>query len=226
MAKLVLFDIDYTLVVGIQAHAQAFLRAYKTIYGVETQHERIYHNFTDLQIIHFELKRHGLSETEVTSKLPQCLEFMAREYKKLVAEEKFTVLPGVPELLTALSQRKILMGLVTGNLKDIAKAKLEKTGLWHHFGVGGFGSDGAERNKLAQLAVERARTDYKFPADGEVFSIGDAPADMEAGKVVGAKTIGITTSVYSPEQLKVAGADVVLENLADTKRVLQELGIV
>lgn len=49
---------------------------------------------------------------------------------------------------------------------------------------------------------------------------------MEAGKVVGAKTIGVTTSVYTPEQLKAAGADVVLPNLVDTKRVEQELGII
>jgi phosphoglycolate phosphatase-like HAD superfamily hydrolase len=225
MTKLVLFDIDHTLVVGTKAHGQAFSYAYKVIYGVEANQDKVFHGWTDIQIIKEVVGQRGIPNEEIEKKIPRCLEVMANEYKKLIANEEIIVLPGVRELLVALTEGQVLIGLVTGNLKDIAQAKLSKVNLWHFFSLGGFGSENEERNKLAKLAIERARKDYKFPITGEVFLVGDAPPDIEAGKSIGAKTIGVATSAYSLEQLKASGADYVLDNLTDANGILKIIGI-
>jgi phosphoglycolate phosphatase-like HAD superfamily hydrolase len=222
MEKLVLFDLDKTLLFGIAAHRKAFHGAFREIYGVDTTIDIIDHQgMTDQQIIIEVLKKLGFSDAEIKPKLKECMLFMAEEFERAVKQEDIVPLPGARELLGELSKRNVLLGMVTGNLERIAWCKLQKAGLKHYFKFGAFGSDAIHRSDLVKLALERARRNFGFRFNDNAFLFGDTPRDMDAGREAGVKTVGVATGDFSTEQLKEAGADFVLENLKDTKRILE-----
>ena len=216
------FDIDGTLVRGFKGHGEAFSQGLKIVYGVDATVDTIgVQGMTEQQVIIEILKRHGLNEEEIKSKIEECMRVMVDYFKKIIATDEIILLDGVQELLRQLRDHDIMMGLVTGNLEPIAKAKLRKVNINHYFKVGGFGNDDLDRANLLRLAIERAHEYFGFQFDNNVFLFGDTPQDIKAGKEVGVKTIGITTGVYSEQQLKDAGADFVLENLRDTEKILK-----
>ncbi len=220
--KLVLFDIDKTLIKSSRGHRGAFSEAFKTVYGVDSTIDVIsYHGMTDQQIIVEVLKKNGLDEQKIKSKLKECMKIMIESFNKTIDTDNIIVLDGVSELLEELDKRNILMGLVTGNLEPIAKAKLKKVGLNRYFKVGGFGSDDMNRTNLVKLAIKRAEGfDFNYD-NGNIFLVGDTPLDIKAGKEAGVITIGVTTGIYSKEDLKNANADFILENLKNKRKFLE-----
>jgi len=220
--ELALFDIDGTLVKGFKAHNEAFSEAFRKVYQVDATVDTIaVQGMTEQQVIIEVLKQHGLNEKEIKSKIEECMRVMIDYFKKIIATDEIILLDGVQELLRQLWDHDILIGLVTGNLKPIGKGKLEKVNIDYYFKIGGFGNDDLDRANLLRLAIERAKKYFGFEFNNNVSLFGDAPQDMKAGKEVGVKTIGLTTGVYSEQQLKDAGADFVLENLKNTKKILE-----
>jgi phosphoglycolate phosphatase len=220
--KLVLFDIDKTLLKGARGHYLSFSEAFKKVYGMDTDIDIIEHDgMTDQQIITEVLKKNGISEEEIKLKMSKCMAVMVDYFNQVVNNEKITVLDGVPELLVELERNNILIGLLTGNLEPIARAKLTKIGLNDYFKLGGFGSDNINRATLVKIATNRAKEKFNF--NGDVFLVGDTPKDMEAGKQAGVKNIGIATGKYPIEQLKATGADFTLPNLKNKEEFLQIL---
>jgi len=220
--KLVLFDIDKTLIKGSRAHSAAFSKAFRKVYGIATNIDIInHHGMTDQQIIIEVLKKNGLDEQTIKLKLEKCIRTMSKSFDEMVKDDEIVVLEGVRELLEELDKNNILMGLVTGNLEPIARSKLKKVGLNHYFKVGGFGSDDINRTNLVKIAIKRAKKNFDSKPNNNVFLFGDAPREIKAGKEVGVKTIGVTTGIYSKEQLKNAGADFIFENLKDTNEILK-----
>jgi len=219
---LALFDIDGTLVRGFKGHNKAFSEGFKKVYGVDaTVHATNTQGMTEQQVIIEVLKNKGLSEKEIMSKIEECMRVMIDYFKKIIATDEIILLDGVQELLRQLMNNDILMGLVTGNLKPIGKAKLGKVNVDHYFKIGGFGNDDIDRANLVRLAIKRAKKYYGFQFNNNVFLFGDAPQDMKAGKEVGVKTIGVATGVYSKQRLKNVGADFVLKNLKNTEKILK-----
>ena len=141
-------------------------------------------------------------------------------FDKVVAEEKMLVLGGVPELLEELKENNILIGLVTGNLEPIARAKMKKVNLNDYFKLGGFGSDDINRANLVRLAIKRAE-DLGFIFENNVFLVGDALRDVKAGREAGVKIIGVATGRYSREELLVAGADFATQDLKNKEEILK-----
>lgn len=222
MDKLVLFDIDKTLIKSSRGHSTAFSKAFRIVYGIDTTIDIInHHGMTDQQIIIEVLKKNGLDEQTIKSKLEECMKVMVDSFNKIVAKDEIIVLSGVQELLEELNEHNVLMGLVTGNLEPIARGKLKKVGLNHYFKVGGFGSDDINRTTLVKLAIKRAEENFDFKFDNNIFLFGDSPQDMKAGKEANVKTVGVTTGIYSKEELENAGADFILENLKNINNVLK-----
>ena len=222
MNKLILFDIDKTLVPSSRAHHKAFSEAFKKVYGIDASIKIInHHGMTDQQIIIEVLKKNGLSEQEIKSKITECMEAMVNFFNGFIGSENIVPLDGVQELLEALNGSGFLRGLVTGNLEAIAKGKLKKAGINHYFKIGGFGNDDINRTNLVKLAIKRARNNFSFKSNNNVLLIGDAPQDMKAGKEAGIQTIGVTTGIYSKEQLEDAGADFVVLSLKDKDEILK-----
>lgn len=225
MKPLVLFDIDSTLVKWSPAHYEAFQEAYRQVYGVEGKHERPYHGMTDQTIIFHVISNAGLDQATILAKLPQALQVMATTYEHLVQAETITVLPGVRELLSSLQQRGAVLGLVTGNIQPIARAKLSKAGLWNYFLCGGFGSDDRERSRMVTIAISRAREHGFSGSLSDVIVVGDSPLDIVAAHGAGVRGFGVATSDYSVDELKAAGAEVALPSFADTQATLAALSV-
>ena len=221
MNKLVLFDVDRTLIKGLKAHKEAFSEAVKKVYGIDTSIDILeYHGMTDKQLIVEVLKKVGVSERKIKPKVEECAAEMVASFKKLIGNDNIAVLYGVRRLLALLEKNNVLMGLVTGNLEAIARGKMKKIGLNHYFKIGGFGSDDFVRFKLVKIAIKKAMKYSNFKPDS-IFVIGDTPRDIFAGKKAGVKTIGVATGPYSMEQLKNAGADFIFKDLKKTNEVLK-----
>lgn len=221
MQKLALFDIDRTLVTPSKAHREVFHEAFRRVYGVETTIDIIrHHGMTDQQIIIDVLTQNGLSEQEIVSKMEEAEKVMIDLFNQFIQKDDVMPLDGIPELLKELDRRGIFMGLVTGNLEPIGWGKLRKIGLDGYFKIGGFGSDDRSRTNLVKLAIKKAEEEFGFSRDRNVFLFGDTPDDIKAGREAGIKTIAVATGTYSKQQLEECGADVVLDDLKDTHRVL------
>jgi phosphoglycolate phosphatase len=133
------------------------------------------------------------------------------------------VLPGIRAALDAVAAHPDLhQGLLTGNIREGARLKLEHVGIWQYFEFGAFADDSADRNKLGPFALRRAKEKLgvDFPPD-HVFIIGDTPHDIACGQAIGAKTIGVGTGTFLPEDLAACGATHVLRDLTDTAAFLR-----
>lgn len=130
--------------------------------------------------------------------------------------------PGVRELLRALAGAPgVYLGLLTGNLEAAARLKLEAFGLNPLFPVGAFGSDCADRCRLAQVALERARRYYGVPFRPErTWVVGDTPFDVEAARAIGARALAVATGRHSLPRLQECLPDAACEDLSPTSRVL------
>lgn len=220
--KLILWDIDGTLLRTGRAGIIALTRAFAQLHKREPDMARVeVAGRTDKWITAQMLEQNGLPAT------PQHIHDLIDAYLSLLPQEISTrpglVLPGVQTLLDTLRARAdVAQGLLTGNVQRGARIKLEHYRVWHYFEFGAFGDDSALRNELGPHAVRRARERHavEFPA-AHTFIIGDTPHDIECGKVIGAHTIGVATGSYTIEQLEAHAPTAVFANFADTAAFLR-----
>ena len=135
------------------------------------------------------------------------------------------VLPGVQAALDAIAAHPGLhQGLLTGNLREGARLKLAHVGIWSYFEFGAFADDSSDRNELGPFALRRAKekTGLDFPPE-RVWIIGDTPHDIACAKAIGAKSIGVATGSFLPEDLTACGATRVFRDLSDTPALLDQL---
>jgi phosphoglycolate phosphatase-like HAD superfamily hydrolase len=221
MSFLVSFDIDNTLIKSSAGHMESLIFAIKDIYGLATSIDVInHHGMTDPEIIIKILGKHGLDDKLVRSKLKSCMDYMQLHYAQIVKSENIVILEGVVKLLTKLDQNGFFLGLVTGNLETIARAKLKKIAINDFFKFGGFGSDHISRTELVKIAIRRAGNQFDLDENNQIFHFGDAVQDMRAAREAGVKPIGVTTGIFSAHELESAGAYQVVPNLKDTDVIL------
>ena len=221
MRRLLLFDIDSTLVQGGPAKAafhDALVATYRTTGPIDV-HE--FSGKTDPQIARELLRLAGLEDAAIDAGLPQLFERYLAGLEDRLPAVPVEVLPGVHALIEALAaESDVALGLVTGNVAEGARLKLSGPGLDDRFEIGGYGSDSEERNDLPGIALGRARGRWEvdFALD-DVFVIGDTPRDIECGLAHGLRTLGVATGSYSSDALRSAGADVVMEDFSATAAV-------
>ena len=222
MDLLVFFDIDNTLIQGSSGHMEALLLSIGDVYGIEASLDVInHHGMTDQEIIIRILEEYEIDKATIKSRLQDCLASMPGIYAEIVKSEKIVLLPGVFDLLSRLEHSGIVLGLVTGNLEQIARAKLKKVGIDRFFRVGGFGSDHINRTNLVKIAIQRAEVQFDFGNHRRVFHFGDAPQDMRAGREAGVVPIGVATGIFTAQQLTSAGAQKVIPDLTGADDILQ-----
>lgn len=224
--KLILFDIDGTLVSGVSAAKVAFETAMIDVFGTAGPIKN--HDFsgkTDPLIARELLELADFTAPDIEAGFPQLWERYLGGLEVGLRSTPLRTLPGVVGLLDALGQRTdVRMGLVTGNLERGAYLKLGSVGLHERFNLGAFGSDHEERNRLPGLAVERAKDhwDIHFEPDTVVI-VGDTPRDIECGKHLGGRTVAVATGRWTHEQLEDAGAHQVVSDLSDLHQSLTVL---
>ena len=221
--RVVLFDIDGTLLWTDGAGRRAVNRALEEVYGITPALAHEFDGKTDPQIVRELMALAG--DAEVEAHLPRALARYVEELRVELdgADHADKVYPGIHALLDRLEARDdVLLGLLTGNVREGASAKLKAVGLdASRFRVGAFGSDHASRPELPAIARGRAEALLGHPvAGGDVVVIGDTPADMRCGRGIGARAIGVATGRYSVAQLEACAGAAVFADLSDTDAVV------
>jgi phosphoglycolate phosphatase len=227
---LLLWDIDGTLVDSAGHGARAFEEAYEAVVGRRPEGQIAMAGRTDHQIAVAMLERAGLDDDP--GQLPRMLEELASALaaKSDVIREQGRPQPGAREALAELSAREgVVQSLLTGNLETNAAVKLAAFDLDVHLDleVGGYGSDphGA-RSDLVAVARERAVRKYGIRlAAADVVLVGDTPLDVLAAHEAGARCVAVATGPYDRPELQRSGAEAVLPDLADTRALLEALGL-
>ncbi len=222
--KLVLFDIDQTLLTPDGAGAAAMFNTLRDFYGIE-QIPPGYHmaGKIDTQIVVELLEYAGMDVEEAQARLPEYWALYAIELERVLPQHQVRALEGAHHLVDALERRRdVLVGLLTGNLDVTAGIKLRAVGLDpSRFRVAAYGNEAQARTDLPQIAVARAEAlvGHKFRGK-DIVIIGDTPLDIACGESLGVRTIGVATGRYSVEDLRSAGADAVFPTLGDTDAVV------
>lgn len=209
--RLVLFDIDGTLLDVRGAGRRAFAEALTLTWGVvDDLHDVRFAGATDTGVLQQLRARHALPAEGETA----FFQHMEKTLTKALLVDAPHVYPGVRECLFSWSRTDAMLGLLTGNGLRTAHVKLELAGLDRsRFDVGGYGDEHPDRDELARLALRRAEegSGQRF----DVIVIGDTPNDIRAARAIAARAVAVTTGHYTRAQLEDAGADVVVDTLAD-----------
>lgn len=212
--KLILYDIDGTLVTTGGAGVRALDRAFETLFGIGDAFKDIaMAGRTDAQIMKEGLRVHGLQDMDGNlSKMEgMYLQYLREEIENPHRE----IMPGIKESLDLFGGAGMSLGLLTGNLEKGAKIKLGPFGLNEYFIDGAFGSDHEDRDELLPIAIRKFADkglDFK-PRDCVI--IGDTPRDVQCAKVHGAQCIAVATGPYSKDALLETEADMVLDSLLE-----------
>jgi phosphoglycolate phosphatase-like HAD superfamily hydrolase len=218
--RLVLFDIDCTLVDAHGAGGRAILRAIKDVYGVEGElGDYSFHGRTDPGIIRdlAELWGAGVTGGGLDRLIDDCIARYVELLRDEITRVEVETLPGIHELVVALAaDRRALVGLLTGNVVEGARIKLEPTGLYPLFKVGAYGSDSALRADLPAVAVARAEElDGRRYVGKDVVVIGDTPADVECGASLGVTAIAVATGRHAVDELAAYSPDYLYADFSD-----------
>lgn len=225
--RLVLFDIDGTLVLTGGAGIRAMNRACEEMVGHAAALTGIpVAGRTDWIILDDVARTHGKAlDGALLEELRKRYLAHLREEIDVPGSGRKGVMPGIRELLDALQQRDdTALGLLTGNFIEGARIKLGHFDLWKYFRCGAFGDDAADRNALVPVAMRRARElGLADVAARDVLVVGDTPHDIACALAVGATAVGVATGGHSVESLRDSGADVVFQDLSDTTAFLDLL---
>lgn len=217
-----LFDIDWTLLVGKnQAHLDAFRYMFTKVFNQPTASLSDIHpaGMIDSQIIVEILKMHGIAEEISKNKLHEAFFVMNQYYKENAQEKHIIKLPGVDQLLEKLSRANVLIGVLSGNIEDMAWNKLSVANIKHYFSFGVFGDMAMRRYELVDVASKQIKEKYGIISNNRFVNIGDSPLDIACAKETGIRSIGVATGSSSPEKLIEAGADLVVSNLEEIDRI-------
>ncbi|HKW94695.1 MAG TPA: HAD family hydrolase [Methylomirabilota bacterium] len=225
--KLVLFDIDGTLISARGAGRRAMRVAFERVFGTAGSIDRYdLRGRTDTRIVHDVMGAEGWEAARVTERLDDFFEiYLAGLVTEIGDGRNVITLPGVAAVVDRLARSTdVALGLVTGNIEEGARIKLLPTGLWPHFRVGAFGSDHMDRRRLPSLAARRAQALLGTAlSPSEVVVIGDTPHDIDCARVFGAVAVAVATGQYPRDQLLGERPDHFFEDLSDTERVLAAL---
>jgi phosphoglycolate phosphatase len=224
--RLVLFDVDGTLISTRGAGMKAFYRALKHIFDVDVNEEVIRPDGKTDPLILKELLAYfnlaGKWQDKTANDLfSSYLAYLEEEMGHAREEGLIKVLPGVVELLRTLSgQQDFCVGLVTGNLEKGAYIKLENAGLNGYFRFGGYGSDFEDRTVLTQIGIRRGTQAVAPQAVENSFVIGDTPLDILHGHAAGADVIAVASAKYSMEELHAESPDLLVPDLTSAAEII------
>lgn len=224
--RLVLFDIDGTLLSSEGAGMRAMRAALAELFGTIGDPGYRYDGKTDRQIVRDLMRGHGHDDAYIDGRMDALLELYLEELAREVSsgERIPRTLPGIPALLDELeSIEQVTLGLLTGNIEPGAKVKLAAAGVdVSRFRVNAFGSDHEHRPELPAVAQQRAADFLGRELAGDaIYVIGDTPADIKCGAAIGVRAIGVATGHYSVDELRLHEPFAVFEDLAKTSEVVR-----
>ncbi|GAA1926802.1 haloacid dehalogenase-like hydrolase [Streptomyces sodiiphilus] len=217
MPRLLLWDIDHTLIETRGVGRALSAAAFEQVTGMPMREQAAIDGITESVIFRETAKLHGLETSRAD--FERFAQALSEEHVANARElrERGAALPGAAAALEALHAAGARQTVVTGNVRAVAETKLHVFGLGSRIDweAGAYGEDADLRPDLVALALRRAAT-----VSADAVLIGDTPADVEGGHAHGVHVIAVATGRSSAEALREAGADIVLDDLADTERLL------
>lgn len=223
--KVVLVDVDGTLLVTGGAGRRTMNRIYAELWGVENAFDGTRADGkTDPAIFREILRRHGIQVDDESAAVARIQSRYERAFGAEMARSGARLMPGAREAMEALAGLDgIVMGLLTGNLEPTARIKVEHFGLGRLFPFGAYSSDSEDRRDLPPVAVARAEahTGRTIGLGRHVVILGDTPRDVECALAHGCTAVGVAAARYTARDLEDAGAHAVLPDLTDTASVIR-----
>lgn len=228
--KLLLFDIDHTLLASGGAGFRAINRAFVELCGIEDATLGIRPaGKTDPMLFREAIRNAAARGVDAGLSMTRLTELYERYLPLEMTAPPARLMPGVADLLEELSAREsaVVLGLLTGNLQSTAYAKLGVFGLDRFFRLGAFGSDDGDRLQLPPIAVRRAErmTGITIGLGPQVVILGDTTRDIHCARAWGATAVGVATGGSCADELRDAGAHIVFPDLSDTAAVITALGV-
>lgn len=221
--RLVLFDIDGTLVTDGGASRAAFGDALKKVYGYNGNLKRYdFSGRTDPQITYMVLRDAGYSDVAIAAQLDEMWDVYLAGLARNTANGGVRALSGVQRVVQTLHEHdEVVLALLTGNIEQGARLKLAGPALNDYFPFGAFGSDSAVRDELPPFAVRRAEERFGHRFEGrDVVIIGDSIYDVRCGVPHDATTIAVASGKTSAETLRAENPAYLFDHLDDHDAVV------
>lgn len=218
--KVILFDIDGTLLLTGASGLQAIEITLKELFGIDKPSEVEVHGQTDRGIAGKLFKAHGVEDSDENFQaFCQCY---LGHLEATLPLRTGQLMPNVSNLLDQLHQlENVHVGLLTGNMRKGAELKLKHFAIDHYFQFGGYGDLHPERNDVALFAKQDAERHLGHELDPDtIWVIGDTPNDIRCAKSIGAKVMAVATGKNSVDELREHQPDVVLEDLTTAEEWL------
>jgi phosphoglycolate phosphatase len=224
--KLILWDIDGTLITSVGAGERALARALKLAFSIDRPLGNVeLAGRTDRFIADQIFANQSLEASH------ENIHLFFEAYVSCLDEEMHRgsaiTLPGITEVLEVLARADdFAQGLLTGNIARGAQIKLEHFDVWHYFPYGAFADDSAVRNELGPYAVRRASEFHGLKFEGsDVVVVGDTPYDIECGRAISATTVAVATGQYTAENLLGHNPDLLLHDFNNPHPFYQLVGL-
>jgi phosphoglycolate phosphatase len=217
---LYLFDIDGTLLLSGGAGGRALDRAFRNRFGIEGAMEQIKPGGKTDPAILEEIFAARLGRAPTAAELDEVIALYLPLLEAELGEAPgFRLMPSVVEALDFLAGLvpDVILGLATGNVREAARIKLERAGLWPRFALGGFGCDHRERPRLVARAIERAcaHASVAHLPPEQVVVVGDTPLDVAAARACGVRAVAVATGTARRDDLAACRPDALLDTLAE-----------
>lgn len=214
MVKLVLFDLDQTLIDLFKFHNNAFSKAFEKVFDKKVGLDEIDFAGKTIKTVAVEIaKLKGISKKELKKKFTKALKLYEKFFiDSLPKNLRPFLLKGASKLVKKLHKKGFILILVSGGPKKILKTVLRRTSLLKYFSFIVSGEKEANRIRLVKGFVKKLK---KKIAVEKIFVIGDSVRDIESGKAINAVTIAVLTGFHSKKQLKKAMPSSIVRNLAE-----------
>lgn len=219
-----LWDIDHTLIENSGVSKEIYAAAFEGVSGRAANHLARTEGRTDRLILAGMFRDHGMEPPE-WALIQSALEAAGASREAALAR-RGRALPGAREALAAVAaDPNMISSLLTGNVRANARVKLRAFGLdgLVDMECGAYGADATNRTDLVDVARARVRAVYGTPVGTPVVLIGDTPRDVEAALDSGAHVIAVASGVHDAEELREAGASIVLADLTDVAALMRHL---
>jgi phosphoglycolate phosphatase-like HAD superfamily hydrolase len=218
-----LFDIDGTLLASGGAGKAAIETALAEEFQVEVTVRVPYSGRTDRAIVRDLFHHHGVEDNPAN--LKQLLDGYLRRLPDCLARHQGKVMPGIVSLLEHLAKEgTVSLGLLTGNIRAGARAKLGHFGLDHYFAFGGYGDHHLDRDDVAREAYQELHRHHNGSVVRErIWVIGDTPLDIRCARTIGVRVAAVATGWHSLAELEAEGPDLLFADLADPEPLLARL---
>ncbi len=217
MVKVILFDVDGTLIRTHGAGVEAFARAFHSLFNFPDTTKKIsFAGRTDISLVkeYFRLNHYTPSQRDIEDFFPCYISWLGR----LIKQSDGAICPGVKEFIYAAYKlpSNPLIGLLTGNIRLGAEIKLKHFGLWDEFKVGAFADDSEDRDQIAHIAFTRANQILNNKLQrNEIVVVGDTPYDIKCARAIGARMLAVTTGGYARKELATHKPDWLVDTLLE-----------